>query len=201
MSPRYRLPILIARYDQLIRFSEAKRTRCGRSRVDTGPDRGRVRSRAEGAHGAEGKDRCPHSSCGVVAQTGGRRSCGPASPAAGGGGSVRTAAQDRHLQGGQLHQPQHAWRSHGRAGRDRFHPWTAALTQALASVAISALGTFAFNLPFSVPAPMLLESAASTVFASMAVAASVAWRDASQPIGGASLRVAEQHEADRRIGG
>lgn len=147
-----------------------------------------------------GKDRCPNSSCGVVARTGGRGSCGPASPAAG-GGTARTAAQDRHLQGGQLHQPQHARRSHGRAGRDRFHPWTAALTQALASVAISALGTFAFNLPFSVPAPMLLESAASTVFASMAVAASVAWRDASQPIGGASLRVAEQHEADRRIGG
>lgn len=48
------------------------------------------------------------------------------------------------------------------------------LTQAL--VAISVLGAFAFNLPLSVPAPMLLGLAAGAVTASMAAAASVAWR-------------------------
>ncbi len=201
MSPRYRLPILIARYDQLVRFSEAKRTRCGRSRVDTGPGCGRVRSRAEGAHGAEGKDRCPHSSCGVVARTGGRGSCGPASPAAGGGGSVRTAAQDRPLQGGQLHQPQHACRSHCLAGRDRLHPWSGG------AVADAGAGG---NLG---PRRIRLQSTLERPRADVAgVGCGCSDRehggrgecclahDASEPIGGAALRVAEQHEADKVSG-
>ncbi len=50
------------------------------------------------------------------------------------------------------------------------------LALTLVAVAIPLLGTEAFDLPFSVPAPTILALVAGAVLACMAVAASVAWR-------------------------